>query len=162
MVDWNDAQARAYLLTQYLPGNDVGVMFHRRNDDFIACLQEGPAIALGDQIDRFRSPADKDDLLTFRRINEAFYFFPRPFVSGGGILAQIMDPTVNVRVLFRVVTAQYINHDLRLLARGPIVEIHEGLTVHLSRQDRKVFADRFHVKPDPRRPGLGYFLSRFH
>ena len=45
-----------------LPGDDIGMMFQRRDDHFIARLEKCPTPLNGDKIDSFSRPAGEDDL----------------------------------------------------------------------------------------------------
>src|SRR5262249_13434444 len=60
--------------------------------------------------------------------------------------AQRVDSTMDVGVLSRVVMADRIDYDLRLLCRGRIIEVDKRLPLHVAFEDRKVFSDALHVK----------------
>jgi hypothetical protein len=56
-----------------------------------------------------------------------------------------VQPAVDVGVFHRIGLRHRVDHDLRLLRRGAVVEIDERLAVHLAREDREVLADLVHV-----------------
>ena len=74
------------------------------------------------------------------RIDEASHLDARAFVFVGGALAQRMDAAMDVGVDVRVVALQRIDHRLRLLRGGGIVEIDQRLAVHRLAQDGKILA----------------------
>src|SRR5207344_2415009 len=62
-----------------------------------------------------------------------------------GEVAQVMKPAMNVGVFLAVGALNGIEHKLRLLRRGAVVEIDEGAPMDLLRQDREVGADGIDV-----------------
>src|SRR5262245_35104722 len=64
----HDAQHRSGLFAQHLPGNNVGVMLHCREDDFIAGAKVGATPALGDEVNSLGGAPDEDD---FARLSSA-------------------------------------------------------------------------------------------
>ena len=62
VVDGNNPQLGALFLAKHLPGNDVGVMLHGRDEHFVAGAHVFAAIGLRDQVDAFRGAAHEDDL----------------------------------------------------------------------------------------------------
>ena len=55
VVDRGDAQLRARLRAELLPGHDVGVVLEPGDDDLVARPDIAPAPALRDEVDRPRS-----------------------------------------------------------------------------------------------------------
>jgi hypothetical protein len=68
-------------------------------------------------------------------------------VGLGGPLAQVVDATVDVGVVEAVVGDEGVDDRLGLLAGRRVVEVDEGLAVHLLVQGREVLADPLDV-PD--------------
>jgi hypothetical protein len=56
-----------------------------------------------------------------------------------------MQAAMDVGIFAGIGMADGVDHHLRLLCRGAIVEIDQRLAVHLLRQDREIPADRFDV-----------------
>ena len=77
VVHGNDAEDGPGLLAGHLPGNDIGMMFHGREDDLVAGGEEFAAVTGGDQIDALGGAASEDDLAGFGGVDEAGDFFPR-------------------------------------------------------------------------------------
>src|SRR4249920_47064 len=83
VIDRNHPQSRAYLLTEHLPWDNIGVVFHGRDNDLVALLEKGSPITLRNQVNRFCGTANKDDLLFAPGIDEALYLLARRFISRG-------------------------------------------------------------------------------
>ena len=63
IIDRRDAQLRASLVAQDLPGHDIGVVLHRGDQHFVARRDLRAAVGLRDEIDAFGGPADEDDFV---------------------------------------------------------------------------------------------------
>src|SRR4030095_7294742 len=87
VIDGYDPECGSFLLSQNLPGNDVGVMLHGRNYNFIPGLDMRSAIALGNEVNPFGRPADENDLTLFRSIDEPPGLGARFFIGFRGALA---------------------------------------------------------------------------
>ncbi len=149
IVHRNHAQARALLFAQHLPGNDVRVMLHRRDDDLVALADELAAVAVHHEVDAFCGAAHKNTFAHVARVDKAFDLFASAFVSGGRFLAQVMNAAMNVWMLLFEVDAAAIDYYLWNLRRGGVVEIYERLAVDSLLQHGEVSADAFDV------PGIG-------
>ena len=100
---------------------------------------------IGDQIDRLGGVAREDDLLVPLGVEEGADLLARALVGLGRRVGEIMQAAVDVGVFGRVGVLQAVEHGLRLLRRGGVVEIDERLAVDLHRQRGKVRADAVHV-----------------
>ena len=148
IVHGDDLEARPLLLADHLPGHDVGVVLHGRDDDLVARPQVLPAVALGHQIDPLGGPTGEDDLPIVRRVQELPHAGAPALVRLGRHLAEEMDPTVHVGVLLRVVAHQGVQDRLRLLGGGGVVQVHQRLPVDFRPQNGEVFADLLRPKAD--------------
>ena len=63
VVDRRDAQLRALLGAELLPGHDVGVVLEVRDDDLVALADVAPAPGLRDEVDALGGAAHEDDLV---------------------------------------------------------------------------------------------------
>ena len=106
MVDRNHPQLGADLLAQHLPGHDVGMMLHRRDDDLVAGLEKRPAVTLRHQIDRLGGAAHEDNLLIRPSIDEAAQFAARRLVGRRGALAQMVHAAVDIGILSPIIIGQ--------------------------------------------------------
>src|SRR5260370_7413974 len=61
VIDRGDAQNRAFLLAQHLPGDDIGVMLHGGDEDFVAGLDLAAAESRGHEVDALGRSADEDN-----------------------------------------------------------------------------------------------------
>src|SRR5919199_5179264 len=76
-----------------------------------------------------------------------------------------MDAAMNVGVFIQVVAVQRIDHHLRLLARGRVVEIDQRLAMNLPLQDREIFADFTDIERAVRHPSAArgeYLTGHLH
>ena len=71
VVDGRDPETGAPLLADHLPGDDVGVVLHRRDEHLVARAEMGPAVGLGHQVDGLGGAAGEDDLLGVGGVEEA-------------------------------------------------------------------------------------------
>ena len=140
-----DSQYRATALAQQLPRHDVGVVLHLGDEDLVAGLETLPK-ARCHEVDGLGRTAYEYDLFAACRVDEALHRISRRLVGVGGLLAQAVYTTVNVGIELRVVARLTIEHALRLLAGGGVIEVHERLAVHGPAQDRKILAQPRHVE----------------
>ena len=133
-----DAQHHAQFVAQELPGDDVGMMLHLRQDDLVARLQELPAPRGGDKVDRFGRVAGKDDLAGLARIQEGADLLARGFHAVGADLAEIVDAAMHVGIFVLVDLALGVDHLARFLRRGRAVQEDQRLAMHRARQDREI------------------------
>ena len=96
VIDRHDPERRSFLLGQNLPGNDVGMMLHGGDYDFITRLDMGCAITLGHEVNPFGRSPDKDDLTLFRGVDEPPDLGARLFVGLRGALAERVHAAVYI------------------------------------------------------------------
>ena len=145
IVDRHDADPCSLLVGQHLPRHDVRMVLERGQDDFVAGVDELAPVTVHRQVDRFGGAAGEDHLALLARVDEARERAPRLFVFGGGDLRQGMHCAVYVRVLGRLVAHQAVDHLLRHLAGGRIVQIDQRLAARPEFEDRKIGADALDV-----------------
>ena len=138
-------QHRTETFAQEVPGDDVGVVLHHGQNDLVAGLDAGHGPAVGDEIEGLGPVRDEDDLFFGGRSDEACDLGAYCFVIIGRQIGQEMQAAVNVGIFHFVCGVHRINDGLRFLSRRTIVQIDQSRIVHLSRQDREVFADRFDI-----------------
>ena len=136
-----------------MPGHDVGVVFHNRQDDFIARLHAGGRPTVGYKIDRLRCARGKNNMLIRRRIQK-----PRNGGSGGFILVcckvrKVVQATVNIGIFMTIGGSYRVYHHLRLLRGCAIIKVNQRFAVHLPRQNRELAANFGNIihrsSPDP-------------
>src|SRR5262245_38702737 len=146
IVDRSNAQTSALLLAEQLPRNNVRVVLHRGDENFIPGGDISAAISRRDQVDRLGCATSEDDLARLSRVYEGLRLDPRLFVFVSRALAEIMHASVNIRVIAFVVTRRSIYHGLRLLAGRRIIKINQWLSVDSLLQYREVFSDSIDVE----------------
>ena len=140
------AQLRAGLLAHHLPGHDVGVVLEPRDEDFVAALQARSRVALRDEVDRLGRAAHEDHLARRAGVHEATQLLAGAFEQVGRLLAQRVHAAMHVGVGRLVVVGHGVDHALRALARGGVVEVAERLAVHAHREHRELTPDRRDVE----------------
>ena len=143
------AQLNASLLSQHLPGNDVRVVFHFREDDRVAFLQVGSTPGVGDEVDGFGRAAGDDDLLGVEALLE---FRAAGFVAFGGFACEGVDCTVHVGIGLGVVRIHRVNDDLWFLGRRSVVEVDQRIAVHLTLEDGELRSKRHDLTASIRTP----------
>src|SRR6185437_1829056 len=141
IIDRRDAKTGAFFFTEHLPGHDVGVVLHRRNQHFVAFNHARPTAGLSDKVDGLGGSSDKYDLALSRRVQEALRGTARGVVRLGGFNGEQMDATVDVGVFLLVIARKGADHRARLLRGGAVVKVHELAAVHFSRQNRELGAN---------------------
>ena len=96
---------------------------------------------LRDEIDALGGAAREDDFVRAAGVDELGGARPRGLEGGGGAIAQFVNAAMDIGVVVLVVMAQGIEHRARLLRGGGVVEVDQGLAVHLLIEDRKVGPD---------------------
>ena len=145
VVDRRPLEHRALAFPQEVPRDDVGVVLHDRQDDLVALLQPLAAEGVGDQVDRLGGIAGEDDLFGAAGIEEAAHLFARALVGLGRRIGEIVQAAVHVGVFVGVGVLDAVEHRLRLLRRGGVVEIDKRLAVDLHAEDREILADAVDV-----------------
>ena len=144
--DIDPFQHRALAFAMEMPGHDIGMMLHHGKHDFIALPDMGDAEAGGDQVDRLRRRARKNDLVVRGRIEKPAHGFARRLVSLGRRVGQIMQAAMHIGVFVLVSVRQAFDHRPRLLRRGGIVEIDQRLAIGALGQNRKIGAQGLGVE----------------
>ena len=102
---------------------------------------------LRDEVDALGRAAGEDDLARRGGVEERPHLLAGGLVGLGRKLAQHVDAAMDVGVAADVVVHQRVEHGLRLLRRGGVVEIDQRLAVHLLVQDREIRAEARDVEP---------------
>ena len=148
-VDPQEVQLGPGLGRQQLPGNQVAVVLHLGQQDAVAPVDVGPAPAVADQVDGLGDVAGEHDLPHAPGVDEAGHLLPGRLVGGGRLLGDLVDASVDVRVVAPVVVVQRRDHRLRLLRGVGAVQVDERMAVDLTLKDGELAADRAHVEGVP-------------
>ena len=146
LVDGNDAKDDTLFLAEHLPGNDIGVVFHVGNDNFVAWPETLFPERLGDYVYAVGGTASEDDLVVIGGVEQALHLGAGTFVVLSGVLAEGVDTTVDVGVFGGVVAHQLVDYRLGLLGGGAVVEVDQRLAIDLLLQDREVRPNFFRIE----------------
>lgn len=80
---YTDFNPRA--LCQHIPGHNIGVMFHLRDNDIVTIIAECATKTVCHQIDGFGGAFDKNNLFRLRRIDKRRRFLPHGFRGSRGL-----------------------------------------------------------------------------
>ena len=142
----DQADTRASLQRDALPGHEIGVMLQGGGQDLVARLQVRAAPTRRDQVQAFGGVAHEDELVRVIGTNEASDTFTRRFVQIGRFNAEGVHAAVHVGVRIRIEVDQRINDLTRLLRGRRIIEVNQRSTVDLALEDRKVRTDPLDVQ----------------
>ena len=145
VIDRRPFDDGALPLAQEMPRHDVGVVLHDRQHHLVALLQPRAAEGRRDEIKRLGGVAGEDDLFLARRVEERAHGLARRLVGFRRLVGEEVQPAMHVGVFARIRLLDAVEHRLRLLRRGGVVEINERLAVDLHRQRRKIRADALDV-----------------
>ena len=96
---------------------------------------------IGDQIDRLGGVAREDDLFLALGVEKRPHGLARALVGFGRLVGEVMQAAMHVGVLLGIGLLDAVEHLLRLLRRGRVVEIDQRLAIDLHRQRGKIRAD---------------------
>ncbi|GJE42658.1 hypothetical protein AEGHOMDF_1830 [Methylobacterium soli] len=133
-------------LAQEVPGHDVGMVLHDREDDLVTLLDHpGPAHRAGHEVVGLGGVAGEDDLVRGAGIEELARGFARALEPLGRGIRHEMQAAMDVGVTRLHAGHHGVDHRARLLRRGGVVEINQGLAVDGLGQDRELRPDRVDI-----------------
>src|SRR3990167_2601446 len=146
VINRDHLEHRAGLFAQDLPGDDIGMMLHGGDDDFIPGLQGTPPERLGNQIDRLGSTTDKYDFLVGAGVEKVPDLLPSRFVCGRGLRAERMHTAMDIRIVVAVIVIDGFDNLDGLLRRGGVIQIDQRLAMDPAGQDREIRADGLDIE----------------
>ena len=136
-VDLEVAQLRAALAAEDLPGDDVRVVLHLRDQHRVAGTDVRPAPGIRDEVDRLGDVLGEDRRLRLCS-DERGDPFACAVVRGVGLLRQRVDAAVHVRVVLAQVIRERLDHDLGLLRGRARIQVDQRAPVETAGEDREV------------------------
>ena len=124
-----------------LPWNDVGVVFHRRDNHLIALLHAALCEAGGNEVQALRRPTGKDNLICGMCVDELPYRLTCSLMQVGCLLRQPVYTTVYVGIHIEVFLAHGIQHAERFLRGGTVVKVNQRLAVNSAGENREGIPD---------------------
>ena len=102
--------------------------------------------AVGYHVDGLGGATGPDDFPRALSVQEIPDCLTGTLEGGRGAIAKGMSSPVHVGVHFAVIPIHGVQHGHWLLGRCTVVQIHQRLAVYLLGQDRKIPANRLHIK----------------
>ena len=112
---------------QQLPGHQVAVMLHHREQHLVAGAQVGLTPGAGHQVDRLAGIAGVHDLAGTGRPHEGRHLLAGMLKALGGAGAELVSAAMHVGVVVAVVMLQRLQHLAGLLAGGGVIQIDQRL-----------------------------------
>src|SRR5215472_15151014 len=88
-----------------LPGNQIGVMFHLREQNAVTRLELVSSPGRGDQINRFSRASSENNRFHFLGVQESGNPLSRIFVKRSSPITECMQPSMDVSVIAPVIPA---------------------------------------------------------
>ena len=123
---------------EHLPGHDIRVVFESADEDLVALVDICLAEREREGIETVRCTFGEDDLIAALGMDEVRYHLSRLFVMTRRYLTQMMHATVNITVPRGISFHDGIQHGLRLLTRGGVIQVHQFSSVYLLFQYWKI------------------------
>ena len=115
-------------------------------DNLVVLLDVAAAPGLRHQIDAFGGAAHKNDFLGRSSAEELLHLFPRIFIGVSGACRERVRTPVDVRIFMRVEICQPVDHGLRLLSGGRVVQPDQRPPIHLLLQNGKIAPDEIRIE----------------
>ncbi len=132
VIHRREDKLRALSLPDEMPGNDIGVMLHDRQEDFIALADIWHAISISDRIDRLSSVLREHNFVDGANVQKTANCFARLFISVCCSIREKMQTAMHICIFICVCMGNSVNDALRLLRRSTIIQINKRLAMNLS------------------------------
>ena len=113
-------------------------MLRNRDDDLIAGLDLVQAIAVSDEVQRFRCILREDNFLGTRGIDEFRRAHAGILIDFRGLDGKRISPAMRIGIAAAVIPADCLDDLFRFLRRGTIIEISNLFPVHLHLEEREI------------------------
>src|ERR1044071_1658763 len=98
-------------------------MLHFGEQDFVAGFDMSGAPRLGNEVDALCRAAGKDNFIGAASVDVLSGASAGSFESGGGAIAELMDATVNVGVIVRIIVCERLQHLAWFLSSSGVIKI---------------------------------------
>ena len=105
------------------------MVLQARDYNFISLANVLPAKGLGHQVYSLSGAPHVDQLMVFSGVDELTGLASRRLVVISGQLTERMHAPMDIGIHGSIVADQGINHRLRLLTGGSVVQINQGLAI---------------------------------
>ena len=110
-----------------------------RDDDFVSLADIREAVAVSDEVQRLGRVLREDDFFGTLGVDELRRDLARVLVDFRCFDGKRIGAAMRVRITAAIVAAERSDDLLGLLRRRAVVEIDDGLAVHLRMEEREVF-----------------------
>ena len=141
----NHFQRDPFTGSLYLPGNDIGMVFHHRNDHFVTGRHTFVGKAGSNQVDRLCRPTRENNLVGRAGVQELLHGLACILMRFRRRLAQEMNAAVNIGIHIIIATLDLFHHTAWLLGCRSVVEVNKRLIVYLMIQNREILPDRLYI-----------------
>ena len=141
-VTFHIHQLCACLTRHHLPGQNIGMMLHDRNDDFISRAHVRESIAVGYQIQRFCRISCKNNLAVALRTDKLRNCMTCVFICICSIHTPFVQSAERVRIALCIELIHRIKYSLRTLRSRRIIKI--NCLVLILYENREILTIRIH------------------
>ena len=134
-------------------------MLQFAQQDLVVLVEIGRPPGTRHQVDGLGRAAREDDFLGRPRADEMRQCLACLLVGGGGAFGQGVHAAVHVGVVMPVIAVYRLDHGVRLLGRGGIVQIHQGTSADILMQRGKIVAQDPRVGRGMHEGRVGYSHS---
>ena len=142
---------------EHLPGNNIGVVLHGRDNNVISGLHRAHSPAVCHEVDPFGGAAYKHNLFRRLRADKARHLTAHVLHAFGRFRAEGVYATMHGGITMAIQVRLGINNRIRFLGAGGAVQIRQRLPVNFTGQHREIGADLLdvitHASP-PRRASI--------
>ena len=114
------------------------MVFHHGKNHFVSFLHELFAETGHKQVDAFRRPPRKHDLIRAAGIDEAPHRLARSLMQFRSLLREKVHSTMHVRIHQIVLVRNGIHHATGLLRSRPVIEIDQRFAIDLAGEDGEI------------------------
>ena len=145
LVDRYHLEGDSFFGSLYLPGNDVGMVFHDRQNHFVAFIHTCIGKRGCNQVDGFGGTPCKYNLVGMAGIEKLLDCFSSLLVCLGGSLTQEVHPTVYIGIYIVITLFDLFHNATRFLGCGSVVKINQILSVYLTGKNREIRTDSLNI-----------------
>ena len=128
-----------------LPGHDIRVVLHLRDNDVIARAKIPRTPSIGDKIYRCSSSCREDNLLAMLSTYKPTHLLARRLIHLGHSARQVVNTTMDVGVTLAHKALRSLYDAQRLLCRSATVEVDQWALVDLEVENREIATYSFYI-----------------
>ena len=137
--DFHRRDAGTAAFGDQLPGHEIGMVLHARDQNHIAGLQARQREGIRHQIQGLGGARSQHQIIGLR-LDEGCDGLACTFIGFGGLVAELVHGARHVGIVPAVEIINSLDHCLGFLRGIGRVQIHQRLAMHFAAQDRKIMA----------------------